>query len=120
MFIFIKVLDQLIRSNFLKLNSIIDSSRDFCLDSNRNYLPDNAIMTVSVFLKTFFSTTKKCVKYFELGLTLKVSLRMNHKNTNKLMRYRLGKFLYCIYCHFISFFFCKKNYILQQKYSICI
>ena len=82
MFIFSKIFDQLIRATFLKINPIIDSSRDLAgeklssLDSSRdllerNYLPDNIVTTAFVFLKTFFSTGRKCVKYFALGLTLK-------------------------------------------------
>ena len=69
MFIFSKVLDQLICGNFLKINPIIDSSGDLP-EIKRNY--------VFVFLKTIFGTTRKCVKYSALGLTLKLSLRMNH------------------------------------------
>ena len=42
-----------------------------CLDFKANYLLDNFIMTVSVSLKTFCSTTRKCVEYVALGLTLK-------------------------------------------------
>ena len=42
-----------------------------CLDFKRNYLLDNLIMAVSVSLKTFSSTTRKCVEYVALGLTLK-------------------------------------------------
>ena len=42
-----------------------------CLDFKRNYLLDNLIIVVSVSLKIFCSTTRKCVEYVALGLTLK-------------------------------------------------
>ena len=42
-----------------------------CLDFKRNYLLDNLIMAVSVSLKTFCSTTRKCAEYVALGLILK-------------------------------------------------
>ena len=77
MFFFSNVLDQLIRATSLKINSI-KFHEGICLDFKRNYLPDNFIMAVSISLKIFYSTTKKCVEYFALDLTLKASLRMNH------------------------------------------
>ena len=73
MFVFSKVLDQLVRAFLLKINSIIDSSRDL-----PNYFLDNLIMTVSVSLKTFCSTTRNCVEYVALGWTVKASLGVNH------------------------------------------
>ena len=73
MFVFGKVLDQLVRAFLLKINSIIDSSRDL-----PNYFLDNLIMTVSVSLKTFCSTTRNCVEYVALGWTVKASLGENH------------------------------------------
>ena len=51
-----------------------------CLDFKRTYLPDNLIMAVSVFLKTFSGTTRKC-HILALVLTLKAleaSMGMNH------------------------------------------
>ena len=74
MFVFSKVLDQLIGANFLKINSIRDLSN---LDFKRNYLVDNLIRAVSVSLKTFCSTMMKCVKYCALELTLKALLGIN-------------------------------------------
>ena len=47
------------------------------LDFKRNYLLDNLKMAASVSLKTFCSTTRKCVEYVALGLTFKAQLRMN-------------------------------------------
>ena len=81
MFIFSKALDQLICGNFLKMNPITDSPGDLP-EIKRNY--------VFVFLKTVFGTTRKCVKYSALGLTLKLSLRMTENesykvNTNKII-----------------------------------
>ena len=74
MFVFSKVLDQLIHANLLKINSIRDSSS---LDFKASYLVDNLIIAVSVSLKTFCSTMRKCVKYFPLELTLKALLGIN-------------------------------------------
>ena len=74
MFVFSKDLDQLIRANLLQINSIRDSSS---LDFKTNYLVDNLLMAVSVSLKTFCSTMRKCVKYFALELTLKALLGIN-------------------------------------------
>ena len=48
------------------------------MDFKRNYVSNNLIMAVSVSLKSFCNTTRKCVKYVALGLTLKASLGMNH------------------------------------------
>ena len=69
MFVFSKVLDQLICATLLKINFIIDSLRD--VPGLWTYLLGNLIMTVSVSLKSFCSTTRKCVEYVALGLTLK-------------------------------------------------
>ena len=54
------------------------------LQFKRKFPRDNIIMTVFASLKTFFSTSRKCFKYFALSLTLKVSLGMNNKKLIRL------------------------------------
>ena len=49
------------------------------MDFKRNYLPNNLVTAFLFFLKPSVSSGgRKCVEYFALGLTLKVSLGMNH------------------------------------------
>ena len=88
MFVFSKVLDQLVRAFLLKINSIIDSSRDL-----PNYFLDNLIMTVSFSLKTFCSTTRNCVEYLSLGWTVKASLGVNH-TTGIRITYPAGNYMF--------------------------
>ena len=88
MFVFSKVLDQLVRAFLLKINSIIDSSRDL-----PNYFLDNLIMTVSFSLKTFCSTTRNSVEYLSLGWTVKASLGVNH-TTGIRITYPAGNYMF--------------------------
>ena len=72
MFVFSKVIDQLISPTLLKINSIIDLSRNLPR-SKTSYLPNDPVTAVSVSLKTFVAPEgKKCFEYSSLGLTLKV------------------------------------------------
>ena len=73
---FNKALDQLIHATLLKI-APSETHLGVFLNITRRYLPDNFIMAVSVSLKTFCSTRRKCAKYFALRLTLKASLGMN-------------------------------------------
>ena len=68
-------------------------------------------MTIFSFLKTFFSTTRKCVKYFALGLTLEESGNESYKEYTIKLTWNvdLGNLLQLTYCHYISFFFCIKK-----------
>ena len=46
-------------------------------------------MAVSVSLKNFCSTTRKCAEYIALGLTLKASLGMNHTTGIRISEYEM-------------------------------
>ena len=71
MFIFSKVLDQLTCITLLKINPIIDSSKNLPGLYLDYYLFDNTIMALSVSLKAFLRHHEE---YAALGLTLKMSL----------------------------------------------
>ena len=61
MFVFSKVIDQLISAILLELNFIIDTSRDL---SEANYLLNNLVKAVSVSLKVGLSPSKNFLFYF--------------------------------------------------------
>ena len=61
------------------------------MDFKRTYLPDNLIMAVSVFLKIFFGTTRKC-HIFALFLVLKAleaTVGMNHAKLKRISKYEI-------------------------------
>ena len=92
MFVFGKVLYQLISATLLKMTSITPSwiGQGICLYFKRSYLPNNLITAVCVSVKFFCSTEgKKCAKYFPLGLALKASMGMNHTTGIRISLYEM-------------------------------
>ena len=125
MFVFSKVLDQLICATLLKI-TLAKIHQGVCLDFRRNYLPDNIIMTFSVYLKPFCSTTSKCRIFSVWPYTGNESVSGNTWNV------KTSRFVKCrfplIYLQLLKFhssfvrknvFYSKNIQYAEYKYTFC-
>ena len=125
MFVFSKVLDQLICATLLKI-TLAKIHQGVCLDFRRNYLPDNIIMTFSVYLKPFCSTTSKCRIFSVWPYTGNESVNGNTWNV------KTSRFVKCrfplIYLQLLKFhssfvrknvFYSKNIQYAEYKYTFC-